>query len=125
MITATVGFESSDDIRIKTHGDGLLRQPVELADFGSWRTVKSIAERVGIESVSARRTIHLERGRWHLSQLIRSSSVLTAREWHGQLRPRGEAHSPKHVYGVHLKLKNVIIVRDVLALGLQMTEGVL
>jgi hypothetical protein len=49
VITAAVSFELSDDIRIKTDGDGLLYGPVELADFGSWRTAKSMAERVGFE----------------------------------------------------------------------------
>jgi len=35
LITAAVGFEPCDDVGIQTHGDGLLRWPIELTNFGS------------------------------------------------------------------------------------------
>ena len=31
---AAAGFEPVEDVGIETHGDGLLRGPIELADFG-------------------------------------------------------------------------------------------
>jgi hypothetical protein len=44
---------------------------------------KDLAEREGLESSLKRSYNNLYRGRWHLTRLIRSSSVLTARKWHG------------------------------------------
>jgi hypothetical protein len=35
LITAAIGFEPFHDVGIQTHGNGLLRRPVELSDFGS------------------------------------------------------------------------------------------
>jgi hypothetical protein len=35
LISATVGFEPCDDVGIQAHRHGLLRWPIELADFGA------------------------------------------------------------------------------------------
>lgn len=35
LITAAIGFEPSDDVRIQAHGDGLFDGTIELADFGA------------------------------------------------------------------------------------------
>ena len=47
LIAAAVGFEPGDNIGIQTHGHGLLRWPIELADFGAapikdWRRIRKI-----------------------------------------------------------------------------------
>lgn len=34
LIPAAIGFEPGYHVRIQAHGDGLLRRPVKLADFG-------------------------------------------------------------------------------------------
>jgi hypothetical protein len=35
LVTAAISFEPCDDVRIKTHRNGLLRWSIELANFGS------------------------------------------------------------------------------------------
>jgi len=35
LVTATIGLEPGDDVGVQTHGDGFLRGPIELADFGN------------------------------------------------------------------------------------------
>lgn len=35
LVTAAIGFEPCDYVGIQTHRDGLLRWPIELADFGA------------------------------------------------------------------------------------------
>jgi hypothetical protein len=47
LIAAAVGFEPCDDVGIQPHRHGLLRWPIELADFGAapikdWRRIRKI-----------------------------------------------------------------------------------
>jgi hypothetical protein len=35
LVTAAIGLEPRENVRIQAHRDGLLRRPIELADFGT------------------------------------------------------------------------------------------
>jgi hypothetical protein len=52
--------------------------------------IKDLSERVEFETIVQRSFICLASGRWRLSRLIQSSSVLTARKWHGRRHAKTE-----------------------------------